>query len=538
MSNSIEIDKVFNGNYVNKSFLHSQTKEILGFNLNLEKNCNEKYFLHVMTKKNFFESKNIKELCRKGVPFQYFHTIIRKLFHINKEEHNVENFLFKKEKVFKGFTVDDIGEYIPLFTSDCKFEEIVYDFLNEEGRKSVKIIQWMLNSVIPTIEHSPLIIKINVILHMFCDQYEVYFILKNLINQNYSRKDLYKIRWHMRFQFRDNKKIALSIIESQKYLAGKVINSGINHLESLGFNPVLLVEDMIFNFFFDYFRFEGVYRVFSFFLREGIKAFYRLIYGLFKEINPHIEKITNKHSYIKEIRRICKEIQDYSVVFENAFEYALTRNNNKYVFQEYVDNDETSQIKSNFYIPHFSIFNKVTSILSKKLLLSIWNSLPYSLKIKDCHMIYSTESDGFSLQSIYHSGEKLLSKNCNNEYDYISLVVIETLTNEIFGGVVSRLIYPSPTGKNDSPYHFYLIKVSNNDVLLYNRSENIDGCVFLIENDCFSFGIGRNGLAAFRLDENLCKGFSYESLVFNSPKLVENKDGEYTIKKVEVYILS
>jgi len=533
MSHSIEIDKTFNIKYLNKSFLNQNIEEI---NFNFEKNCSEKYFLHVMTKKNFFESKNIKDLCRNGIPFQYFHTIIRKLFKIDKEEHNIENFQFKKEKVFKGFNVDDIGNYIPLFnSSELSFDEIISNFLNENGKNSVKIIQWMINSVIPTIEHSPLILKINVLLHLFCEQFEVYFIMKNLINENYIKKDLYKIRWHMRFQFKDNKKIALSIIESQKYLAGKHINSGITHLENLGCNVIFLVEDMIFNFFFDYFRFEGIYRVFSFFLREGIKAFYRLIYGLFKEINSKIEKLTNQNTYIKDIKSICLEIPNYDIVFNSAFEYALTRNNNKYVFQEFGDDDENSLIKSNFYIPHFSIFNKVTSILSKRLLLSIWNELPYSLRIKDCHMIYSTESDGFSLQSIYNAGEKLLNKNHNSEYDYISLIVIETLTNEIFGGIISRLIYP--TKNEDIPYHLYLFLVKSNEVIFFKRNINIEGIVFLLENDNFSFGIGKNG-ASFRLEENLCHGYSYESIVFNSPKLVENKDGEYKIKKIEVYILS
>lgn len=177
--------------YINKDKLNKGSIE--DFNKKLEGFCTEKHFKHVMTKKDFFESKNVKELCRAGIPFKYFKDVTLKLFNFTNDD-TIEHFTIRRDKVFKGIEVKDVGNYVPYFTGNNLFEESFnYDILTEEGILSVKEIQWMLNSVIPTIEHSPILIKLNALLHFLLEPYEVYSLLRTLINMNYNKTDLHKL---------------------------------------------------------------------------------------------------------------------------------------------------------------------------------------------------------------------------------------------------------------------------------------------------------------------------------------------------------
>ncbi len=505
------------------------------FNKSLEKTCSDKQFNHVMTKKDFFESKNVKELCRNGIPFQYFNPVILKLFNLNSED-NLSNYLYRKEKVFKGRAFTHDCNYVPFFTEYSTFtESLPFHILSEKGILSVKEVQWMINSVIPTIEHSPLLIKLNYLLHFFFEDYEVYYILRNIINMSYNKKEIHKIRWHLRFQYEDNRKLVQSIYESHKQLAGKNNTSGLLHLESIGCDNIYWIEDMIFNFFIGYLPFEAIFRVLSFYLREGVKSLYRIFFAIIKEINPTLVAIKDKTSAVESIKKACTEIKDFNKLFSFAFEYNLTRNNNQYIFQEFKEDDEKTMKKSNFYLPNFIPFNKCTPILTDSRLLEIWDHFPYELRIKDCHMIFSTETDGFNLTTLYEAGNKLKAKNLNSENDYNVIFLIQTVNEDIFGGIISRLIVPS-SNKYDKPSITQIISF-NPTLKVYNPIETYTEDIIYIDNESFAFGIGKFG-SAIKLDDSLNHGYSNKTDSFNSPALTKNEDGEYTIKKVEVYILS
>lgn len=488
-----------------------------------------------MSKKDFFESKNVKELCRSGIPFKYFKDVTLKLFNFTNDD-TIEHFTIRKDKVFKGVEVKDVGNYVPYFTGNNSFEESFnYDILTEEGILSVKEIQWMLNSVIPTIEHSPILIKLNALLHFLLEPYEVYSLLRSLINMNYNKTDLHKIRWHLRFQYEDNIKLAQSILESYKELAGKPLNTGLENLESIGFSPIKLIEDMIFAFFINYLSIEGLMRLLPFYLREGVKALYRITYAVLKEINPHLCKISNKHTVIEEAKKACKGITDYKKLFASAFEYYLTRNNNKFVLQEFKDDVEDNDLKkSNFYLPLITRFPKCHSILNNQMILSLWSEIPSELKVKDLHMIFSTDVDGFSIKTIFEAGGKLLDKNLNSPSDYTTLFVIETQNNEIFGGLMSRLIVPTEKNFN-RPYNILLLSFLP-QLKIYQPSED-SGDILFIDDQSFLYGIGDCG-ASIRLNSDMSHGYSHKSTAFTSPVLTKSNDGEYHIKKVEVYIIS
>lgn len=523
--------------YIKVTGASSSTQEktynaLVNENIRNEKYCPEKQFKHVMSKKDFLESKNVKELCRNGVPFNFFRDIVLKMFNAHTE--TKESFDLKLAKVFKGRDITKIGDYCPFYTGFSTLaESLPFSFINNEGMNSVKQIQWMLNSVIPTIEFTPILIRLNSILHTLLQPYEVYFVLRNLLNINYNIKETHKIRWHMRFTYEDNNRLISSIMESFKEISAISGKGCIEHLESIGFKPNLLVEDIIYNLFMGYFHIEGIYRLLTFYLREGVKALYRVIFALLKVLNSNILDITNPELVIETVRKSSMEISDYSKLFELAFSFNITRNNNKYDFQDKEESDEYLNKRSNYYLPNYIIFDKAQRILSENNLILLWSKFPLELKIRDCHMIFSSSVDGFSLKSIYHAGTKLIQKNMNNPSDYVTLFLIETQNKEVFGGLMSKLIFP--TGNSaERPEKSLLIQFEP-QFKIFEPVPSTQETV-LMDSNSFLFGIGDTG-ASIRLDSELSHGFSNYSTSFNSPVLTNENNGEYYVKQVEVYVL-
>jgi len=508
-------------------------KKLIEENKTMEVFCTPKHFEHVMSKKDFFESKNTKELCRNGIPYFYIKDFFLKMFSCQNELE--ESFKLKYNKVFKKRDTSKLGDYVPYLTGYKTFDESLQCcFLNERGIQSVKEVQWLLNSLIPTMEFSPILLKLNSILHLYFSSSQVFFILKNLINLNYSLKETYKIRWHMRFNYDDNSKVITSIIESLKEISGKSGKCTMEHLDSLGITAKAIVEDIVFNFFLGYLSFEALMRLFPFFLREGTKALYRMVYSFFKQIQHKVLELKDPKTVKDEIKKAGLAITDISKLFYDAFNYSLNRNNNKYDFTPVPEGDEFSNRRTSYYLPSLTEIEKSKRILDEDGIIRLWQNFPLEIKIKDCNMIYSSSVHGFNLKSVYQVSESLLSKNLNSENDYTSLFIIQTQNDEIFGGCMSRLI--SPTFNNKvSPQFAILIKFTP-EFEVFSISENSKLDLISGDESSFLFVIGENG-AAIRLDDSLNHGYSNPCAAFNSPALTINTDGEYFIKNFEVYNL-
>lgn len=502
----------------------------------MEVHCTQKHFNHVMTKKDFFDSKNVKELCRKGVPYKYFKSVILKLFNVENEDKST--FDVKVIKVFKDRDRSKLGDYIPYYSDHASFEEnLPENYLTENGIKSVKEVQWLLCSVVPNIQHSPLILKLNYLFHLFLETHQVYFVLKNLLNMNYNCKDLYKIRWHMRFFQEDNQKLIQSVMVSFKELMDKSGKIGVEYLENeLGFNTEELVYDMIFNLFIGYLRFEGVYRVFVLYLREGTKIFFRVCFALLRDISSYANLIKSKkkEDIIKAIKDECLKINDFDSLFEKALNFNLTRNNNKFIYQEAKPDSEKKDVQA-YYLPSFITFPNCKKILSEESLLTMWKNLPVELRLKDLQMIYSSQIDGIGLKNVFNAGQKLLDKNLNGVESYVSLMVLETSEKHIFGCLTGRLIMPT-IGKFETPEFTSLVTFFP-EFKLYPANPNAIGEIIYIDSQSMLFGIGDKG-PSFSLNADMSHGFSHESAAFNNPSLIDSKSGEYFIVNIEVYIFS
>jgi hypothetical protein len=484
----------------------------------LEAYCTDKVFQHVMSKKILFESRNCKDLCRAGVPIKYQKDLFLRMFNVTVSEDTFDD---KYKLVFKDYDSKYLNEFVPYYTGLKTLQEsLPVDYLTETGIQRLKEILWMLNSVIPVIEFSPLIIKITSILLIFCNHVETYNIMRNMLELSYNLNETFKIRWHFRFSYNDNHKIITSAVESLRTISntGKEIYQ---HFENLNFPIEKLLEDMMFGFYLEYLNLSGVLRLLPLFMNEGVKVLYRLTYALLKTIKPSIMKITSADNVIASIKKFSKEVTDMKALFTLAFSYKLNRNNNKYDFQTLPDIDLFANKRNSFYLPRFT---KDSTILEHVDIFQIWSRLPFDLKIKDAELIYTTSRDGFSLSTIYSLASKY-------EDSKIILFAIETFNGEKFGGIMTDH-FRKTNQQFEKPLQSYLFALKPK-FGFFEETKPTES-IYYGDSEWFMFINGKDG-PAIQVKNDLTKGFSHENEFFGSPALVGGN--EFQIKCFEIFIL-
>ena len=240
-----------------------------------------------------------------------------------------------------------------------------------------------------------------------------------ILEQDFNIKETGKIRWRLRFNFKDNIKIITSITECLKEIS---INSGkevYNHFLQIHFRPEELYEDLCFGFFYKYFNFYGMIRLLPFFLLEGIKI-----------LKEEIKKSDDKKEIIHKVRSLLNSLENINDLFEISYTFQLTRNNNKYDFQSPPEDKPFINKRNQYYLP------KVTgegNLLTDKEIIHLWEMLPYEFTILDMKLIYRGDKDGYDLKKILGLDE-IYPKQSN------ILFLIETLNDEKFGFAMDHLI--------------------------------------------------------------------------------------------------
>ena len=485
----------------------------------LEDSCSEKVFNHVLSKPNLFESKNAKNLVRSGVPPKYLHDFLLKLFNLSEIKPN--NYNAQYEYTFKTHDPKNLDDFVPFFTGFKTFKEsLPVHYLNEKGLLVVKEILWMINNTYANIEFSPIIIQLISFILVFCNKYETYEIMCKILEQDYNLKETSKIRWRLRFNYNDNIKIMTSISECLREISvnGKEL---FEHFQKINFRPEDLYEDLCFGFFYKHFNFFGMVRLLPFFLLEGIKSVYRLIYAIEKIIKEELEKISQKEKIVPFTRELLNDLENISDLFEISYTFNLTRNNNKYDFQKPPEDKPFLNKRNQYYLPKVEGEGK---ILTDWEVIHLWEMLPFEFTILDMKLIFQGEKDGYNLKNILRL-EEIYPKNSN------IIFLIETFENEKFGFVMDRL-----TMHTDNKYYrpgtSILIAIKPEmKIYIPNDSDEI----IYMDSKTLIFGNGPNG-PAIHLDNNLVEGDSNEGGCFNNPSLVSSNN-HFKIKKIEIFKL-
>jgi len=488
----------------------------------LEQSCTDKVFNHILSKPNLFQSKNAKNLVRTGVPPKYLHDFLLKLFNLNEIDN--KNFETKYEYTFKNHDTKNLDDFVPFFTGFKTFKEsLPVHYLNEKGLLSVKEILWMVNNTYANIEFSPIIIQLISFLLVFCSKPETYEIICKILEQDFNIKETGKIRWRLRFNFNDNIKMITSISECLKEISHNSGKDVFEHFQKIHFRPEELYEDLCFGFFYKHFNFYGMLRLLPFFLLEGAKSFYRLIYAIEKLLREEIKKLEDKKDIIPKVRELLNSLENINDLFEISYTFQLTRNNNKYDFQSPPEDKPFINKRNQYYLP------KVTgegNLLTDKEIIHLWEMLPYEFTILDMKLIYRGDKDGYDLKKILGLDE-IYPKQSN------ILFLIETLNDEKFGFAMDHLIMHTDN-KYLKPGIAVLFTIKPLMELFKPESNSEE--ILYFDTKSLIFGNGPNG-PAIHLDQDLVSGASYEGTCFNNPSLIGGNDNQFKIKKIEIYKL-
>ena len=491
----------------------------------LENFCTEKLFKHAMEKPDLFESQNMKNIVRNGVPPKYMREFLLKLFKINTSSKNAETKYKELRKlVLKNYDSKNLGNYVPFFTGLKTFNDsLSCHYLNEKGILALKEILWMINHLINEIEFCPILINVISMILLFCNKYETLEIIINLINSDLYIKDLSLIRWHMRFNYNENIKMITSIAESLKEISYKSCGELYEHLKKINFKPEKLYEDICFGFFYKYFNFYGMIRLLPFFMLEGVKSFYRLIYSIEKITKDSLIKINNPDLIFQQVRDLCKSLENVNDLFEIGYTFNLTRYNNKYEYQEDIN---TKQTKKNniYYLPKI---NCDSSILTEKQIILLWEIIPLDFKLCDISIIYTFNRNNptCKLDDIINALQNKYKNNIN------ILFLIKTVDKEIFGFLINENI-KNTEEKFIKPNQSFLVEVVP-DCKIYKNNEEINE-VLLVNNDKIIFGKNFNEKSAIKIEGNLMSGQNCEGDCFNSPKFVNDENGNFQIECIEI----
>ena len=487
----------------------------------LEESCSEKVFNHVLSKPNLFESKNAKNLVRAGVPPKYLHDFLLKLFNLSDIKEN--NYKTQYEYTFKTHDPKNLDDFVPFFTGFKTFKEsLPIHYLNEKGLLVVKEILWMINNTYANIEFSPIIIQLISIILVFCNKYETYEIMCKLLEQDYNLKETSKIRWRLRFNYDDNISIITSISECLREISTATCKELFESFQKIHFRIEQLYEDLCFGFFYKHFNFYGMIRLLPFFLLEGIKSIYRLIYAIEKVLKEELETVTQRDKVIKKVRDLCNSLENISDLFEISYTFKLTRNNNKYDFQEPPKDKPFINKRNQFYLPKITGEGK---ILTDWETIHLWELLPFEFTILDMKLIFQGEKDGYNLKNIINL-EEIYSKNSN------ILFLIETYEDEKFGFAMNHLTMHTDN-KFLRPGTSILISIKPK-LKVYNPNNDSEEIIY-IDSKSLIFGNGPNG-PAIHLNAELVEGDSYGGGCFNNPSLV-GTNNHFKIKKIEIFKL-
>ena len=493
----------------------------------LEIICTEKLFNHAMTKPNLFESKNVRNIVRNGIPPKYMNTFLLKLFNITK---NTETLMNNYNKILsislKGYKAEYLDDYVPYFSGLKKLGDCLpVHYLNNSGILALKEILWMLYHLYPQIEYCPLIIQLLSLILVFCNKYETLEIMSCIIgyNLNYDKNEIYKIRWHFRLNYNDNLKIITSITECLKEVSYKSCKELYDHLTNIHFRPEKLYEDMCFGFFYKYFNFFGMIRLLPFYLHDGIKSIYRLIYAIEKCTKDELKLIKVPDKIIGKCRELCNSLDNIKDLFEISYEFNITRNNNKYSEQSNIKENDKHIItyKGQFILPEFK---EKSEILNEYQIIHLWENMPKSFKANNVSVT--------QFQPNKSKISDIIDKFNKEEKKYIFL--IKTTTNEIFGFAINGN-FKDTNGKYINIKQGILISIEP-IIKIYNINAEYNEILF-IDKDKILFGKDNTDTITIKISEDLSNGETHETDFFNNHCLVNKEDGNFKIELIEIFEL-
>ena len=408
----------------------------------------------------------------------------------------------------------------------------------------------------PKIEYSPTLLSVASLLLIFLSKEEVYEVLRNIIESDQDVAEPNKLRWHFRYTIIENIKLDLSIKTCILDLSKDNVANQLKLIEEMGLPMLDLIQDMTETFFLDYVNFLGITKFISFFLLEGVKGIYRLVYAIIflcsltQEAQVYTRKdsrsgfldtLKNKiESKIakrpkEEVLKIFKEksnaIEKFYNLIDIATQWKLTHLNNNYMYQYIPQSvkDNFPKLNNLLYIPSFVPESR---IIKRKEIPKLWELIPSDIKYCNGILLFDKEKNPqCDLNTIYDVGRKL-------EDNSKILFLVQTINDEAFGGLMEANIKLSDNVKYIIPLQSYLFSIRP-EMKIYEPKNKQHDEVVCFEQGVIRYGYGRDGPAII-INYNLQEGSTEKNSVFGKDIcLIKDytNEGTFLIKGLEIYLM-
>ena len=504
----------------------------------IEKISTDTNFKHVMTKKILFLSKNAKTLCRNGVQYKHMHDLFLKMFQV---EFSKEDYSNKAKMILKNHSFSELEGACPTFSPKPLDDIIPFHYLNEKGILALKEIAWLLNSVLPKIDYSPTILSLGSLLLLFLSKEETYEVLRNIIESDQNEMDLNRLRWHFRYTVNENIQMDSNIKTCIHDLSNNP--QQFKNFEKMGLSLTSLIRDIIKKFFIDYVNFVGIMRILPYFLLEGAKGIYRIIYAILYYCNLSLEEdqkegkiqIIKDKKTKEELFELFKEksnkITDFINLMDFANKWNLTHTNNNFIYQvipSYLKN-ENLELTNILHIPNFE---PESSILTRIQITKLWELLPPKLRLCDCILIFNKEEKTFKdLNTVYEIFEELDEK-------IKILFIIKTDNDEIFGFIMQQRIHLNETVEYKNVPFSYLFSISP-ELKIYEPKDKQHDKIVCFEPGAIRYGFGNDG-PAIMINYDLNEGITEKNNIFGDEICLikdYSNEGFFIIKNLEIYLM-
>lgn len=431
-----------------------------------------------------------------------------------------------------------------------------YYYLNSKGKEAIKRILCVFEYNFPHVTFSPGLVSISSLLLHYMQEHEVFSALCLLS----STKDHF-------IETKSNWETTCSVFAK---LLKTYSRSSYENISKYATEPL----DVIFNdwyfWIFDSLSFKYLVKIMDCFLFEGQKVFYRIGLAIAHQFSKSIkiEKIVvNKESItvfskkpfafesvehllkdsfsIRNLKRstiknlYLKEEEKRKINIEqtnNQSKPNLNENTKILNSTNQNDNQLTSLNSRNNQVangpfdhansPKIFLKESTTSILSHSLLCIIWNWIPQRLSLSTPKMLFTTEENGTSLNTLF---------NVLDDLEYC-LIVIKTFQNEIFGAFcscswVERYNSKSYFGNGET---FLFTLCPNKRVYRWTgtRGKTLSNQELFIRVSPNKISIGGGGHDGLSIDKSLINGSTNRCDTFENEQLASEKDFEIAIVEV------
>ncbi len=394
---------------------------------------------------------------------------------------------------------------------------------------------WVFYKEVANVKFCPMLPQTLSLLLLFVTEAEAYTIGKTMVEQSIrfldeskpeNLEDIKSLRWYFTLVEDQFYKFIESFCRFLKKRSSAFLEIE-THFRKIGYDYIDFFCSIFETLFLGFFPLPIVIRIFSAYLNEGIKIYYRMGYAFVKVFKDAILSNNDKNGMFHILKKKANNIrlEEARALFSEAYSLSLSKIQDNFTRIEIVRSTSFKAPK-NHYLPNIS---QPSKIIEDTLFEYIWDWLPPDKKLCEGIIAFSSDEDGWSIKTLYKKVEPFRDRSM--------LMIIKSDKNTVFGAFVDDIFKPFKfdyLGSNDC-FVFFLLPEPK---AYFSTSKN--KFHLLSKTNYFSVGGGGDGVA-FSLDEELHLGHSYRSETYNNEQFNlgnGNLDSSFKCLAFELYIIA